>query len=223
MPNKTDLVNIDELAREIATEGAAGDSSLLKGIRDGFAELGALLKGKKPAPEEEEEPEEEEPEEEEEEPEEEPGDGAGFEPMGKGGDDPEFIDATDVLLAQQAEITMLRKAVVDLGSRMEELFAGVAEHALAPMAKGVMELTSRLDSREAAPVVDVTAAAAGRAGKRRFGIAGTEPKSDVSKAQMLKGLDTKIIDDDDLRWLKRGIAIPEERDGATKMQALRAL
>ena len=232
--SSTPQIDLDALADQIVDEGQSTDSALAnlaKGITDGFAGLTRLLKGGDP--EEEEEPEgdpEGDPdgdgEGEGDDPEEEEPD-AGYDDLQKGLDDEEFIDATPILLAQQEEIASLRKAVEDGQARMEELFTALVEGALAPMAKAQLHVGQTIDAMLDTPaeVVDLNKDAAQRAGKRRFGLTGDDkkPLTGVSREQMAKGLQKKIIDHDDLRWLKHGQEIPEDRDGDTKMQQLRAL
>lgn len=214
---------LDEVAAEVAAEGRANDTgfaALAKGMADGFASLSSLMKGHDPEEEEEEDPDaesegDEEPDEEEEEPD------SGYDDLQKGADDEEFVDATDVLLAMQGTLVDLQKAVVELRAGQISIVDG----ALAPMAKAVMFVGQTVEGMldEAAPVVETTKVAAGRAGKRRFGLVGNEPKAGVSQTQMLKGLQANIIDHDDLRYLKRDLAIPDARGGEEKMTQLRAL
>jgi len=240
MPLKNEsenMIDFDELVREIGDGGVARDSkleALAKGMRDGFGNIFALLKAK------DEEIEDEDEDEDGEEEEEDAGAGAddimGME-KGRTDDGEEFVDATDLLVAMSADLVALRKAVGNGGTsilegrmdRLEALLESVVRDGLAPMAKGVVDANILLDKivdGTGGDVVNFAAAAASRKRQgKKLGLTGSEAKrpAGITEQHLIKAQAKGIVDANDLRWLNRNLAIPDELNGESKHAAILAI
>lgn len=240
-------VDLDKLANEIGTEGQRADGAmndLVKGMRDGFGQLAALIKGIGKAegkPEGKPEPEEKGEDDDHAEPDgdedgEEKGDGDGDEPdpgyLRKG---EEFVDATEFVLGMDARLARLEKAdreqkalISKLLAHQESLMAQnrqlaeVVAVSVAPLMKGVLDIGQRLGAAQGANAVTESNRAAIRAGLDAAGKAPTAVDG-LDNAKLAVALRKGVIDDATLRSYRRtGKFHEDEAKNAETIKSIQA-
>jgi hypothetical protein len=234
------LAALEDMAKSVGAEGLAHDTAgnaLLKGIKDGLADLMNLVKASTgkvmpggaagggaaaggadaAAPPEPEEPETEPA----------PDTPPAYDPMNKGGNgEPEFVEATKFVQDMDKRLKRLEDMNKSLQTTLDKVLLGQGQQTaalagvLVPLSKAVAE--GRIAATRAATIPAVVEE--NRVSARRIALVPPPVlPAEITPAKLSKALQTRILDEETLRRFKAGPAyLPEGKHAelTTKIAAL---